>query len=317
MSRYIWAGLVVVGISLAGLNSMAAGQLKFATGVKGSANYYLPLMAAEEKGFWKENSLQVEWIPFRGGGSMFRSVAAGAVKIGFTGTPSVVQAAARGVSALAISELMTKVDFVVWVRADSAIRKPNDLKGAKIGVGRFGGTQHAYGRVVARALGLEKDITFISAGSISAALAGLKTGKIDAIVLSPRRPIKMLLQGVVRILVPVANYLPRQWSNHVVFARKDMVNENPATIQRVVKALLKATSFIKKNPGWSMEKMKQVSGYSDKAAQLIYDGLEYSPDGKIDPKAMANVRKFLIDFGIIKRGKAPDVAALYTDRFTR
>ena len=139
MSRYIWAGLVVVGISLAGLNSMAAGQLKFATGVKGSANYYLPLMAAEEKGFWKENSLQVEWIPFRGGGSMFRSVAAGAVKIGFTGTPSVVQAAARGVSALAISELMTKVDFVVWVRADSAIRKPNDLKGAKIGVGRFEG----------------------------------------------------------------------------------------------------------------------------------------------------------------------------------
>lgn len=167
--KTVLAGLLAGLLSLAGLTCMAAEQLKFATGVKGSANYYLPLMAAEEKGFWKENSLQVEWVPFRGGGSMFRSVAAGAVKIGFTGTPSVVQ----------------------------------------------------------------------------------------------------------------------------------------------------ATSFIKKNPGWSMEKMKQVSGYSDRAAQLIYDGLKYSPDGKIDPKAIANVRGFLIDFGIIEKEKAPDVAALYSDRFTR
>jgi NitT/TauT family transport system substrate-binding protein len=301
------------------LTQPAAGvdKLKFATAIKASPNYYLPVLTAEGKGFWKENSLQAEWVPFRGAGSMFRSVASGAVKIGLTATPSLVQAASRGVPVMAASELEGGVDFTVWVRTDSPIRKPEDLKGRKIGVSRFGGSQHAYGRVVARALNLQKDITFISTGGIPAALAALRAAKIDAMVMPPVVMVKMIVGKKVRSLVPVAEYLPRPWSGHVVFAREDMIKENPAIIQRVVKAVLQAASFIAENPSWSMNKMKEVSGYSDEVAQAAYKYFDYSKDGKISPEALTNVRKFLMDFGIVKGDKAPAVADLYTDRFTR
>ena len=295
----------------------AVEKLKFGTAVKAAPNYYLPPLAAEEKGFWKANNIQAEWVPFRGAGAMFRSVAAGALKIGLTATPSAVQAAARGVPVIAVSELERGVNFTVWVGTKSRFRKPEDLKGAKIGVSRFGGSQHAYGRVVARALGLEKEITFISTGSIRSALAALRTGRIDAMVITPAVVVKMRVKGIVRSLVPVANYLPSPWSGHVVFARKKMVKENSAIVQRVIKAVLQSTKFIRENPDWAMAKMKQVSGYSDQAARLAYQSLNYSSNGEINPKALANIRRFLIDFEIIKREKVPAVADLYTDRFTR
>ena len=61
MSRGIlWAGSLVLGISLAGLNCLAAEVVKFASGVKTAANYYLPLTAEKLSGddsrswFWIE-----------------------------------------------------------------------------------------------------------------------------------------------------------------------------------------------------------------------------------------------------------------------
>src|SRR3990170_3501509 len=138
--------------TISGRSAFGADKLKFATSVKLSANYFLPVLAAEEGGFWKQNGLEVEWVAFESGRAHIAAVAAGAVTIGFATTMSEMQAAAAGLPTHVISALQPKDAFTVWVRTESRFREPKDLKGARIGVSGYGGIEHAYSRMIAGAL---------------------------------------------------------------------------------------------------------------------------------------------------------------------
>src|SRR3990172_13382428 len=75
---------------------LAAEKLAFGTAIKENPVYMLPMLAGEEKGFWKEEGLEVQWVPFRGGALMYRAVAAGSINVGWGGIVSSVQAMVGG-----------------------------------------------------------------------------------------------------------------------------------------------------------------------------------------------------------------------------
>ena len=247
----------------------AAEKIIFGTPVKLDPILYLPVLAAEEHGFWKQNNVSVQWLPFKGGAALYRGVAAGSVDMGLGSTGSEMRAAGRGVPVVIVAESAHSQDFIVWVRTESRFKKPSDLKGAKIGVPRLGGASHGFGLAIVKALGLEKHVKFIGAGGIRAELAALKTGKIDAIVEPITIPIKLKAQGVIRELVSTAKYLPKQWLAHVVFAHRDFMNAKPEVVRRAVQSFIDPTDFLRKNERCCFEKMKQMSGYSEEAARIV------------------------------------------------
>src|SRR3990172_4897564 len=72
--------IAVLAFSAAPMAASAAGEkIKFATAVKLFPVFYLPVLAAEERGYWKEEDLEVEWVPFAGGHPMNQAIAAGAI----------------------------------------------------------------------------------------------------------------------------------------------------------------------------------------------------------------------------------------------
>src|SRR3972149_1761189 len=110
-------------------------KLKFATAVKTATAYYLPILAAEEKGFWKENGLDVEWIPVGTSMGMYHAITAGALNIGVDVGAALIPAMARGMPAIIVANVQNYLATVLWVRADSPIKEPKELrKGAKVGV---------------------------------------------------------------------------------------------------------------------------------------------------------------------------------------
>lgn len=295
----------------------AAEKIKFGTAVRVSPLYSLPLLAAEEKGFWKENGLDLEWVPFRVGAPMHQAVAAGSIEMGLSGVLSQVQAVVAGVPEVIIADMGAREDFYVWVLAGSPIREAKDLRGAKIGVSRFGGGAHAYARMVVRALGLEGEARFVAEGGFTEGIAALKSGKIDAKVTDPLSMAPLKLKGEFREVLSVRDYLPKDWIDLVIFARNDMVQRRPEATKAALKAMLQSADYVLKNRPWAVERMKSFLGFSGEVANLVYPEITYTKDGKVNSKAIANVVNFLVEYGIIPREKAPSVDMLYTAQFTR
>lgn len=61
--------------------------------------------------------------------------------------------------------------------------------------------------------------------------------------------------------------------------------------------------------------MKQRNGYYDQAANIMFETLSFTPDGKLNKKALENVLNLLIENGLLSKKKAPPVEQLFTPEF--
>lgn len=294
----------------------AADKLRFGISVKFNPSYSLPFFAAEERGFWRQNDIDAQVIFFDSGSSMFRGMAAAGVDMGLGGGLSDVQAMARGVPVIIVADLKSPQEFSVWVRADSPIKGPRDLKGAKIGISSFGGLVHAYGRALAKALGMEKDIKFMASGGSTQEIAALRAGVTDGTIFSFFGMAALKFKGELREAVIVTEYLPREWIDVTISARRDFRDKSPGAIRRGLKAVFQGADFVLKNSDWTVAKLKAEYGYEEKDARAVHrDILRYGKDGVMNPRALENMRNFLIEYGIIPKEKAPAVEELYTNEF--
>lgn len=307
--------LLVATVSLFSLfgaaSSFSADKLKVATPVKVVSVYYLPLLAAQEKGLWAQNGLDGEWIPFSALAPMHQGMVTGSVDVGLSTAMAEIQGASAGVPTVIVADLLPHDTFAIWVRGDSPLKVPQNLKGTRVGVSRFGGPEHGYGRLVVKKLAIEKDVKFVGTGGIPESLAGLKTGSIEGVVLTDDVMARLKVEGQARPLTYLKDYRPKEWASFLVFAHKDFLRKNPDTVKRAVKAILQAAEFVKKDEKWTIEKMKSFQGVPPEAAKFIFDQvLDFSKDGRMSKKGLENVIGFLVEFGIVAKEKAPAVNAV-------
>ena len=300
---------------LSGVSSFAAERLKFASAIKMTPAYYLPILAAEEKGFWKENGLDVDWVPFRGGPDMHTALLAGEITIGLDPATGNLPGIARGVPMILVSDHQNTEGLALYVSSGSRLREPKDIKGARIGVTRLGASDHAQARFVAKLLGIEKDVRYVGTGGISEKIAALKSGAVDAITFFIFPIIELKIKGEVRQLLSLEEYFPKEWLGHVMFAHKDFARKSPDTVKRVIRSVLNALDYVRKDADWAMRTMKKEQNYSDEAARQIYPILRFTKDGRINPQALENVRNFLLDYDVVPKGKLPPVAEIYISQF--
>lgn len=303
----LWLGAII------SLQALTAEKLRFGVGFKFNPLYSLPPMAAEENGLWKQNGLDAKLFTLGGGGIFHQAVAANSIDMGNTGTLSTIPAISRGVSEIIVADTQARQNWVLVVRAASLVRDPKALKGGKIGITRFGGVVHAYSQMMVKALELES-VKFVSAGS-EAEFAALRTGTLDAKMTDPISSASLLVKGEVRSIFSLAELLPREWSDQVIISRKDFLDAHPQAVKRAIKTMIQAGHLIMENPEWSIKAMRTLLGLSEEVARAVYPELRYGRDTRIDPKAIENVRTFLIDYKIISREKAAPLAELFTNRF--
>lgn len=287
----------------------------FGTSTKEIVRHVLPILAAQEQGFWKGEGLLVEWFPSEQAGPMFQAMAAGHLKIAIGGALSAMQAQARGAPIIMVADLGSPDRFGIWVRPDSPVREVKELKGKRLGISRYGGSVHAYAVLSLRALGLEKEIKMVAAGGLMPSIAAMKAGTVEAMVTSLDAMFSFVVRGQAREILAATDYLPQPWFFLAITAHRGFVKEEPATVKKAVKGVLRATEFIMKNPGWSIAKIRAFRGFSEEEAKTYYTILKYGGDGRIDPRAAENVRKFLLEFGLVRGVEFPPVGQLFTNEF--
>jgi NitT/TauT family transport system substrate-binding protein len=230
---------------------------------------YLTFYAAKEKGYYKEEGLDVEFI------LMPASLASTAVLTGdidYNGAVTgVVAAAVTGQPIKAV--IFTMRSPVQGLMAKSEIKDLQQLKGKKIGVSSPGSTTDLATRSVLRQRSMEfgRDYSIVYVATEGGRLAALDSGVIDAAMLSVPENILARQKGFNELAFS-ADFIEFPQNGFGTSTKK--IKENPDEIQRMVRATLRGLMFVAdtKNKDASLDTiMKNWGVKSRPMAAEMYD----------------------------------------------
>lgn len=310
---------LMLSVALAGPVGSASALEKFQFGAafKGSPRYDLLSWVLDNKGFWKAQGLEVEWIPFVGGGRLYRAVAAGRINMGVSAAASFINAVAKGVPIILVGDLTEPEYFSFWVGAGSPIKGPKDLKGTKMGSARRGSAPYVLGLYVAKKLGMEKEMKIVAVGGFRERIAALKTGVIDGFIQTTMPVANLLAKGELRSVLNTKDYLPKNWLGFPLFAREQFTKEKPAMVSRVTRALLAANNYMSDNPDWTRNKMQEMMGYTPEGAVIAHKDFILSRTGMVKREVVEDTVNFFLENGLIAKEKLPPLDKLYTNKFNK
>lgn len=272
VTRRRTAGLatVIALLLVVGAHSQAqTGAKRVRVSIPGANVTYLPFYAARDKGYYREEGIDIEFI------LMPANLASTAVLTGdidYNGAVTgVVAAAVRGQPIKAV--IFTMRSPVQGLMAKPEIKDLQQLKGRKIGVSSPGSTTDLATRHILRKQGLEfgRDYSIVYVATESGRLAALETGVLDAAMLSVPENILAHQKGFNELALS-ADHLEFPQNGFGTSMKK--IKENPDEISRMVRATLRGLMFVSesKNKEACLDMiMKNWSIKSRATASQMYD----------------------------------------------
>lgn len=208
-----------------------------------------PLFIGIEKGFFKEQGLDLDVQWFDAAHPIAVATASNKIDVGATGITaslfnmvasgqnlSIVADKGREQKGYSSSALVVRTDL--W---DKGVRKIEDLRGKRIGITQSGSTYHyMIGRLLENK-GLQlADVELVPLGKLGAVMAGLQSGQVDAVILNEPNITKVVTGGYGKVIVQVGDVMDYQTSG-IFFSPKLM--QDKETGIRFLKAYIKSSRY--------------------------------------------------------------------------
>jgi NitT/TauT family transport system substrate-binding protein len=253
----------------------------------------LPFVIAEEKGFFKGEGVNAIVVIMQNqvvvNGVVARNVDYGGTFSNFIG------AAISGLPVRIVMSAMDGSDH--YLVTGPNIKRVEDLKGKNFGISSFGGTPHSEAITILRKHGMnpEKDVTFLQIGGSSSRFAALESGAIQAAMLVPpfnnfaiKRGFNQLMSFNEIMNIPLGGL--------AVHTQK--MKERPDEIVKMIKAVLKATDYIRTRKSEILAFLENKWGIKEPdVRESIYRDMVglYSRDGVASDDTMKNVVQLVRD----------------------
>jgi ABC-type nitrate/sulfonate/bicarbonate transport system substrate-binding protein len=265
-----------------------------------------------QKGFYKEAGLDLELVEVNDKVAAF---AAGEIDFADLPTTNAIIGAGRGAPFKVVSSMFrTKGPF--YLIAKPEIKRIEDLKGKKVGVGMIGSGMDVYTRVILKKHGLnpDKDVILINNGIAQAAYASIESGQVDATIIHEPFVTFAELKGVAKLLARGWDYLPT-FHTGVLVASDKLIKEHPALVRKLVAVYFKSNRYAKSHPDELLDfgtKYIKVDRNSLKTALKREQVLWENKPG-VDLKALDDTQRIQIDLGF--QDRKYDVKKLLDLRF--
>jgi NitT/TauT family transport system substrate-binding protein len=273
---------------------------------------YLPIIdllqfyVAMEKGFFEEEGLKVEGQRAQGGAVSQTLVESGSVDLGWTAVVPLSQAYVKGfdfafIAPGGFNDRSNRSTVAIAVKKDSPFQSMKDLAGKKIAVNGIQSVNHLSVLTIADFHGVDtKEMKFLEVPFPNQP-AAIKEGAVDAASLNQPFLAISEAEGVTRQLYPgffppeiAERYMIATW-----FAKKSSLEKNKEKIGRFIKAIIRATDYINKNPD-------QMVDITAKHTKLDVNLLKKMTLPKFFPKVYKKDIQVQIDlcakFGFIQKG---------------
>ncbi len=212
--------------------------------------WYDPVYVADEKGWFAEEGIRIEWAGEIPAAQLVPAVAAGSVDFANRHTPLVLTARAGGaklkIVAAGAQTTPDRPHMKYLVLPESPIRSVKDLKGRKVAINSFGACSEYVLKEHLRRNGLDKDVELQVMPDPNQEQA-LKQGLVDVAVLHSPYYEKVVKTGAARELFN--DYVVDEGLSGMLpyFTNEALIQKNPDLVRRFVKVLVRASDWTNAN----------------------------------------------------------------------
>ncbi|MBP6252052.1 MAG: ABC transporter substrate-binding protein [Rubrivivax sp.] len=290
--------------------------------------YYLPLTVAEQKGFFKDEGLDLTIVDFAGGSKALAAVVGGSADVVSGAFEHTVNMQFKGqpMRAFVLQGRAPQIVLGVNPKTMPDFKSVADLKGKKIGVTAPGSSTNVMANFVLAKAGLKpSDVSIVGVGASNGAVAAMRSGNIDAI--SNLDPVITLLLrsgdlkiiADTRVLADADRIFGGPMPAACLYAPQPFIDRNPATVQAMTNAIVRADKWIQQaGPGDIINAVPEAFLLGDRAvyidAFLAAKGA-LSPDGMFPEAGAATAYRALASVDPKIAAAKLDLKAVYTNEF--
>jgi ABC-type nitrate/sulfonate/bicarbonate transport system substrate-binding protein len=232
--------LFVIALLLTAQETRA--QQKFLMGYSSFSANQTPIWVAKEEGLFKRYGTEPDLILIEGGTRGAQALISGDLPImGMSGQP-VISARARGSDLVMIAGTVNKMNYVLV--GSPAVKKPDDLRGKRIGAAQAGTASYHAVLLGLKHWGLDarRDrITILQLGNQGARVASLQSGGSDAVIVNPGLGPSLKERG--NNIIADFSELPISYPQQTVSVRERTLRTDAEFVEKVMKGVVAGNSF--------------------------------------------------------------------------
>jgi NitT/TauT family transport system substrate-binding protein len=271
----------------------------------GFSGFQSAVWVAEDLGFFDKQGLDVELVMIAGSSRSVAALLGGSTHFATGSGTGPLLASSRGSDVVMIAASYNK--FPYGIVAKPEIRSPKDLKGKRIGILNFGGSNDLAMQLALKEWGLKRqDVEVIIGGDAPTRLASMMTGRTDATILSPPHLTRAVKSGY-RMLADMGE-MRANFSQSTVFVRRSYLRENRDVAKRYLKAYSEAIHVLRTDRARS-EKVFAKRMRIDDAEMLRetynYFGPRFSFPPRVDIQGIKDTLEFYASTNAELKNRSP------------
>lgn len=301
MKRKAVLGVAAMGVALATMVPAAPAQAEEITVTHwGVLMYGAPYAVAMEKGYYKEQGLDITGVlTSKGGGTTMRNVMAAPMPYGEVALSAAVAAINQGLDVKIIHTGVRTAGEILWVtKPDSPVKTAKDLDGKKVAFTSPKSVTDMLLTMVKDKHGITVD--GVSAGGIGGGLTMLEQGGVAAAPVMD--PIWARVQNKYRMVFAVETELPTMVQT-VGVTTSEFAAKNGDKLRKLIEARRKGVDFVYANPEETAKIMTKYYDIDEAVALQALKSLatiKYWSAGDFEIDGMNNLIKGLQIIGEVK-----------------
>ena len=300
MLRWKFLSVMLLLIVLTYLSRVEA---RMVVGVSTVNVAFLPIYLTQDKGFFKDEGLDVLVVMFNAGATNLQAMIGGDVQIMAGGVPETVLARAGGADIKNFWAISNVMPFQIY--GSAKLKSLEQSKGKKFAISRFGSLSEFLTRSALKHSGVDpKDVTMLQIGATPARFTTLASGIVDATILWFPVTERAKAAGMNK-LFDLKDLYPN-WTNVGFIARESWLAKEKEQTTKFLRAYQRGVRYTRENRNDGIRALGKYVGLNAAEAAAGYDEYRESfpLDGRILDAGIVATIEQEIETGRLK-GKIP------------
>jgi ABC-type nitrate/sulfonate/bicarbonate transport system substrate-binding protein len=227
----------------------------------------------EREKLFQKRGLDVKAIYFNSGSVMAQAMVAGDIVVSDSDVPAQLTPKISGIKDVrVVAVTINRLEHILVVR--NHVKAPEDLRGKRIAISRFGSASDMTTRLALRSLkvNVERDVMILQSGNTPTRISALVAGHVDGALVSPEQVYKVLASKCCRVLADLSE-LPLDYARFGVVTPTSAIRGQRDTIRKLLEAYIEGIYLFKTRPDATQAVLRDGGVNDPQVAKNVYERL--------------------------------------------